>query len=100
MPWLSSLKKEEPMSEFGYKHEDPEIGVFYSRLNPEDLRKTDNAKGEEYAQILNQSVNKDYQQFIREYTPITDPFMHELRVHIFRRDRHFKKANKSSNPKE
>jgi hypothetical protein len=26
--------------------------------------------------------------------------MHELRVHIFRRDRHFKKANKSSNPKE
>jgi hypothetical protein len=26
--------------------------------------------------------------------------MHELRVHIFRRDRYFKKANKSSNPKE
>ena len=100
MPWLSSLKKEEPMSEFGYKYEDPEIGVFYSRLNPEDLLKTDNAKGEEYAQILNQSVNKDYQQFIREYNPITDPFMHELRVHIFRRDRYFKKANKSSNPKE
>lgn len=100
MPWLSSLKKEEPMSEFGYKYEDPEIGVFYSRLNPEDLLKTDNAKGEEYARILNESVNKNYQQFIREYNPITDPFMHELRVHIFRRDRYFKKANKSSNPKE
>lgn len=100
MPWLSSLTKEEPMSEFGYKYEDPEIGVFYSRLNPVDLLKTDNAKGEEYAQILNQSVNKNYQQFIREYNPITGPFMHELRVHIFRRDRHFKKANKSSNPKE
>lgn len=100
MPWLSSLKKEEPMSEFGYKYEDPEIGVFYSRLNPEDLLKTDNAKGEEYSRILNESVNKNYQQFIREYNPITAPFMHELRVHIFRRDRYFKKANKSSNPKE
>jgi hypothetical protein len=100
MPWLSFLKKEEPMSEFGYKYEDPEIGAFYSRLNPEDLLKTDNTKGEEYARILNESVNKDYQQFLREYNPITDPFMHELRVHIFRRDRHFKKANKNSDPKE
>lgn len=100
MPWLSFLKKEEPMSEFGYKYEDPEIGIFYSRLNPEDLLKTDNIKSEEYAQILNESVNKDYGQFLREYNPITDPFMHELRVHIFRRDRHFKKANKTSNLKE
>jgi hypothetical protein len=100
MPWLSSLTKEEPMSEFGYKYEDPEIGVFYSRLNPEDLLKTDNTKGKDYARILNESVKKDHQQFLREYNPITDPFMHELRLHIFIRDRHFKKANKSSNPKE
>ncbi len=100
MPWLSFLKKEEPMSEFGYKYEDPEIGIFYSRLNPEDLLKTDNMKSEEYAQILNESVNKDYGQFLREYNPITDPFMHELRVHIFRRDEYFNKGKSTSNLNE
>ncbi len=51
IPWLSFLQKEEPMSEFGYKYKDPEIGVFYSRLSPKSLQKTDNLKGEQYALI-------------------------------------------------
>jgi hypothetical protein len=92
IPFLSFLQKEEPMSEFGYKYNDSEIGVFYSRLSPKRLKKIDKQKGEENAQILNESVNKDYEQFLREYNPITDPFMHEIRVHIFRRDTYFKKG--------
>lgn len=97
IPFLYFLQKEEPMSEFGYKYKDSDIGIFYSRLNPKKLEQTDEQKGEEYAQILNESVNKKYQQFIREYSPITNPFMHELRVHIFRRDQYFKKGNNSKN---
>ncbi len=97
IPLLSFLQKEEPMSEFGYKHKDSEIGVFYSRLSPKSLQKIDNLKGEQYAQILNESVDRDYEQFLREYSPITDPFMHELRVHIFRRDTHFNKGKSASN---
>jgi len=93
IPWLSFLQKEEPMSEFGYKTKDLEIGVFYSRLSPKGLQRRDNRRGRHYAQILNESVNKNYEQFIREYSPITDPFMHELRVHIFRRDTYFEKGN-------
>ncbi|MEW6456040.1 MAG: VanZ family protein [Acidobacteriota bacterium] len=97
IPALSFLQKEESMSEFGYKYKDPEIGVFYSRLSLKSLQKEDKVKGEKYAQILNESVNKDYDQFLKEYNPITHPFMHELRVHLFRRDSYFEKGNISSN---
>jgi hypothetical protein len=38
-----------------------------------------------------------YEQFLQEYNPITNPFMHELRVHIFRRDEYFDKGSKTSN---
>jgi len=100
IPLLSFLQKEEPMSEFGYKYKDPEVGIFYSRLSPKNLQKTNNLRGEQYAQILNESVDKDYEQFLREYDPITDPFMHELRVHIFRRDEYFKKGKSTSNLNE
>jgi len=100
IPWLSFLQKEEPMSEFGYKYKDTEIGTFYSRLSSENLQKTDNLSGEQYAQILNESVDKDYEQFLREYNSITDPFMHELRVHIFRRDEYFNKGKSTSNLNE
>jgi len=97
IPLLSFLQKEEAMSEFGYKHKDPEIGVFYSRLSLKSLQKTDNLTGEQYSQILNESIDKDYEQFIREYSPTTEPFMHELRVHIFRRDTYFKKGKSTLN---
>lgn len=100
IPWLSFLQKEEPMSEFGYKYKDPEIGVFYSRLSPGDLRINDKMSGKQYAQILNESINTDYYQFLREYTPINNPFMHELRIHIFRRDTYFEKAKTASSPDE
>jgi len=92
IPLLSFLQKEEAMSEFGYKHKDTEIGMFYSRLSPKNLQRTDSLKGKQYAQILNESIDKDYEQFIKEYSPITDPFMHELRVHIFRRDTYLGKG--------
>ncbi len=100
IPWLAFLQKEEPMSEFGYKYKDPEIGIFYSRLSPKRLQEIDKQRGEEYAQILNKSVDKDYEQFLREYNSISDPFMHELRVHIFRRDEYFNKGKSTSNLNE
>ena len=96
IPWLSFLQKEEAMSEFGYKYNDSEIGVFYSRLSLRRLQKTDKQWGKKYAQVLNESVDKDYEQFLKEYSPITDPFMHELRVHIFRRDTYLKKGKSAS----
>jgi hypothetical protein len=98
--FLSYLQKQETMSEFGYKYKDPEIGVFYSQLSPNSLKKIDEQRGNKYNLILNESVNKDYEQFLREYSPTTDPFMHELRLHIFRRNEHLDKARAASEPGE
>ncbi len=96
IPFLSFLQKEEPMSEFGHKFKDPEIGVFYSRLTPKKLEKIDKLRGNEYAQVLNKSANMDYGQFLRGYNPFSNPFLHEFRVHVFRRDKYLKDARKTS----
>jgi VanZ family protein len=90
---LSFLQKEEPMSEFGYKLIDVDIGVFYSRFAPDKLEKTDNQQGEKYAQILNKSVNISYKE-------ISNPFLYELRIHVFRRDTYFDRGNKTSDLNE
>jgi len=100
LPSLSFLQKEEPMSEFGYKYKDHEIATFYSRLSPKDLRQNDKKNAPRYAKILNESFNISYDQFLRDYNPINDPFLYEIRIHIFRRDTHFEKANAAADPNE
>jgi hypothetical protein len=81
------------MTEYGHKIEDPEIGIFYSRFSPEQLRQEDEKRAPEAAQILAIAGDrKDYASFLVRYSPITDPFMHELRVHLFRRDRYLEDA--------
>ena len=100
IPALSFLQKEEAMSEFGFKYKDHEIGVFYSRLSPNQLKAIDRKKGKEYAKILNENSNVDYEKFIKDYNPINNPFLHEVRVHIFRRDIHYEKGKNSLNYNE
>ncbi|NIM91657.1 MAG: hypothetical protein GTO17_12000 [Candidatus Aminicenantes bacterium] len=89
IPGLSFLQKEETMTEFRHKHRDPEIGVFYSRLSLEKLEKTDKERSFTYAQILKEWMEKDYENFLRDFSGSTHPFLHELRVHIFRRDKKY-----------
>lgn len=88
--------------EYGYRYEDPEAGVFRSRFSPYELRQIDRTRAVEAAEILNRfQGEKLYPSFLREYTPITDPFVHEARVHLFRRDRYFYMALESEDtPKE
>jgi hypothetical protein len=98
-PCLSFLLKEEPMSEFSQKHGDPEIGTFYSRCSVADLKKTDEEKSDHYAQILRDWKDKDYGQFLSLHSPLIHPFLYEMRVHIFRRDRKEEEAQKAKNEK-
>jgi len=95
-PKLAFLQKEEAMSEFRYKHRDPEIGVFYSRLSLEDLRRQDAERAEDYGRRLNEWKDKKYDDFLRTFTGSTHPFLYELRVHLFRRDRKYKDAMKAT----
>lgn len=98
-PALSFLQKEEPMSEFGYKYKDPQMGIiFYSRLSLKKIHKMDKKYGKNYGDILNKASKMRYQKFLNIYNPGANPFLHEVRVHIFRRNRYFHRAKKVSNP--
>ncbi len=75
------------MTEYGYLYEDNEIGVFRSRYNANALILEDQLRASEAAEKLDLAAEpEDYLEFIRRYSPITDPFLHELRVHLNRRD--------------
>lgn len=86
-PFLSPLLKEEPMYQFSRKHFDPEVGVFYSRLSLDELAREDWERADHYAEILKEWKAKDYSEFLRHFIPLHHPFLYEMRVHIFRRDR-------------
>jgi hypothetical protein len=88
IPFLRFLSNNESvMSEYGYRHEDPEIGVFYSRFTVPELLALDHERGAETGAILlRYQAFIDYREFIQIFTASVDPFLHEMRVHLHRRD--------------
>ena len=87
LPFLAPLERQEPMRETILKHQDPEIGTFYSRLTPVWLQKTDRDQAGAYGQILADWKDRNYDQFLILYSTLDYPFLHEMRVHLFRRDK-------------
>jgi len=96
LPFLAPLERQEPMRETILKHEDPEIGTFYSRLTPAALPATDRGQAEAYVPILAEWKDRSYDQFLILYSTLDHPFLHEMRVHIFRRDRRLAAARAAS----
>ena len=94
VPGLAFLKENESvMLEYGVLHKDPEIGVFRSRLSPEELEASDRDRAEEAAAILDRYQSRDdYLTFLRKYSPMSDPFLHEARVHLFTRDQYYERS--------
>lgn len=88
------LEKSDVMLEFGHLYDVPEIGRFRSRFAPAELARVDAERGPEAGPVLGRSGADDYQRFLREHTPIRDPFLHEARVHLFRRDRYLETAER------
>ena len=94
VPALSYVREKDSfMTEYGHRLTDPEIGVFYSRFTSGELRRTDAARAADAAKILDAYREPgDYAAFLKTYTPGTDPFVHEARVHMFRRDHYWSVA--------
>ncbi|MBW2154614.1 MAG: VanZ family protein [Deltaproteobacteria bacterium] len=98
LPWLSFLHSNAfMMTDYGYKHRDPEIGIFYSRFSKEKLQSIDDRQKEIHSNILNKTTQMDYEQFLRTYNPYSHPFLYEMRIHLFRRDRYLLRGK---NPNE
>jgi len=88
------------MSGFKQKHRDPEVGNFYSRLSLEELEREDRENSDKNAQILKDTKDKDYGEFLRSFPGSIFPFLHELRVHLFRRDKKFDEALNAARAEE
>lgn len=83
------LENEGVMLEYGYLHELPGVARYRSRFTLEELSEIDPARAAEAGEVLREEGgDDDYRAFLSVYNPISDPFLHELRVHLFRRDRY------------
>jgi hypothetical protein len=77
------------MTEYGYRHEEPGAGTFFSRFTREQLRRLDRERAEEAATRLREFRDPGkYEEFLQTWTPVNDPFTHEAGVRLFRRDRY------------
>lgn len=94
IPGLSFLEKEEIMHEFQKKkHHLPGLGIFFSRLKLEEMKAIDETRHEELAAIVKDWAHKPYEDFLRTYSAQKEPFLHEFRVRIFRRDEKLREAS-------
>ena len=98
-PSFSFLLHEEPMYEFTKKHANPEIGVFFSRLSLAGLEADDINRSDEWARILAEWKDKDYPGFLSHFSPLIHPFLYEMRIHIFRRDRKLQEGRQAKTDK-
>jgi VanZ family protein len=84
------ITNESVMFEYGYLYRDAETGPFRSRLDAATLRATDEGRAADAGRILDAYPDPRYREFLKTYTPVSDPFVHEARVHLYSRDKHLR----------
>jgi VanZ family protein len=85
-------EQEDPMAEYGFLYVDPELGSFKSRLTLAELKQQDETRAQEAFDLMPEEKahmldSKRYSAFLAEYNSVKDPWLHELRVHLFSRDK-------------
>jgi VanZ family protein len=95
IPFMRFLSNNESvMAEYGYRHHDPAIGRFYSRFLMSELQRLDQVRGAEAGETIRRyAFLADYREFIRIFTSSVDPLLHEMRVHLHRRDHYVSTAD-------
>lgn len=84
------------MIEYGYRHEDPEFGFFRSRLTTDALLRTDSSRAADVAAVLDRYQGREaYADFLDAHPAWRDAFLHEARVHLFRRDAYLRYAEEA-----
>jgi len=84
------------MVEYGYRYDDPEIGIFRSRFSPQQLKEIDPQRGTEVASALDQFIRGEgYGPFLEIYSVPRDAYTHEAGVHLFRREYYIDRARES-----
>jgi hypothetical protein len=83
----------EAMVEYGYRLTGPDGLIFFSRFSAEDLLAHDQRRV-----LARYARDQDYEEFLRLHPAVVDPFAHEMRVHLFRRDRYWNLGRSSRHP--
>lgn len=87
------LNETETMVEYGHRHRVEGAITFFSRFTLPALAETDARRAEEAGAALRAGGGDDrYEAFLRVHSTLADPFLHELRVHLYRRDRYWREA--------
>ncbi len=94
LPWgLGAYLVNEPLVEYGNQITVSNDVHFVSRLTGPDLLVEDERRQAEVGPLMARHADeRDYEQFLLEHPSWQDPFVHEMRVHLFRRDRYSKDA--------
>ena len=83
------------MAEYGCRHR-IDGAAFSSRLSLEQIRQEDGREPAWRGELLNQHQNRrGYDVMLSRYGPLSDPFLYELRVRLFRRDMHVASAKRT-----
>ncbi len=86
------------MVEYGHLHRDPAFGAFYSRLPLDELHRQDRERTAEAAARLRASREPGgHDRFAAVVTGVTDPFLYEIYIHLFRRNRYARDAADTNN---
>ncbi len=89
------------MIEYGYRYSAPDSGTFQSRLSLEELERLDRERAPEASEVLDSYRDPErYVEFLTTYTVSRDPFLHEARVHLFRRDRFVMRAEEETDDQD
>ena len=93
---LFLLDGQSMMAEYGFRYEDPAIGVFQSRFDRDQLERLDRERGAEVAAILDRYVRGEgYGPFLATHSVIRDPYAHEAGVHLYRREYYIDRAREN-----
>ncbi len=94
LPFLEPLAvSDDVMCEYGFRHSLDARTAFRSRLSREDLFIQDRDRSGEAAAVVEESRGR-HGQSLREVPPAVDPFVYEIRVHIFARNRNLAEARR------
>ncbi len=80
---------DEVTAEYGFTHQDPAFGTFFSRLDRVELARQDRQRSMTVAACIDQfRTDQQYSQFLQRFPAYQDPILTEVRIHLFRRDRY------------
>ena len=93
------LDSQSMMAEYGYLYVDPEIGSFRSRFEVDELERLNRERGSLVVETLDKfRGDEHWREVQRIHTVPRDPYLHEIGVHLFRRQRHLALARDSDRP--